>query len=186
MRSLVVQGGVFSGLGRRVSSLFFKSQQSEPQEAKRVIVDENREIAFVLTSTNLQRWKISRVNDEVSLPEILHLFFIVFLQFQSDVGLIPLLKGLMNIAGWVDPAVDPSISIIDMQICVGNVVLLFAVSEESVSHYGIGMMYLNLCCATYCTKIMLRSFKPLLSLLQEHCRASACTFIWQLHNDIHT
>ena len=61
---------IFSGLGLRVSSIFFGSQHTTVPEARRVLIHSNKQnetMAIVLTSNNFQRWRISSVTDEVHL-----------------------------------------------------------------------------------------------------------------------
>ncbi len=69
MRQLVLPQSVFSGLGRRVSSLFFRPHESEIQEIKRTAVHSDvqsgESTVFVLTNSNLQQWKITDSTDEV-------------------------------------------------------------------------------------------------------------------------
>lgn len=70
LHSLASSHGVFSGLGRRVSSIFFGSQNSEVEEARRVTVYQNdvsKVTALVLTSTNIKRWQITPDIDEVCI-----------------------------------------------------------------------------------------------------------------------
>lgn len=71
VRSLAVPRSVFSGFGRRVSSIFFGSQTTEVQELRRVVVnsdsDRNESIALVLTGSNLQKWKITQITEEVCM-----------------------------------------------------------------------------------------------------------------------
>ena len=70
MRSIALPGsGVFSGLGRRVSSLFFGSQSgSDVQDIRRVLTYHDElagPVALALTTMNLRQWKISQVSEEV-------------------------------------------------------------------------------------------------------------------------
>lgn len=44
----------------------------------------------------------------------------------------------MLVAGWVDATSDPSVLIIDIQICKELTPVLFAVSNGSETEYGIG------------------------------------------------
>lgn len=70
MRPLVLPHGVLSGIGRRVSSLFFGAQTTEVQELRRAVVIDNEgmeTMVLVLTSSNLQRWRIAdQVTEEVT------------------------------------------------------------------------------------------------------------------------
>lgn len=54
------------------------------------------------------------------------------------------------VAGWVDPTSDPTIWLIDMQMCMGQVAVLFAVSQEQVAEHGVGTYA---CMHEYCTLI---------------------------------
>ena len=54
--------GMLSGLGRRVSSLFFGSSPPDLQETRRVVCEAGRvkgSSLFVLTTTHLQRWNLA-------------------------------------------------------------------------------------------------------------------------------
>jgi len=58
---------MFSGIGRRVSSLFFGSQEPDTQEARRVVATASGssgvDVVFVLTSSNLQKWSIQQSSE---------------------------------------------------------------------------------------------------------------------------
>ena len=67
MHPLSVPRGMLSGIGHRVTSIFFGSEPTEVQELRRVAVgqSQNAAIAFVLTNSHLQKWRISRSSEEV-------------------------------------------------------------------------------------------------------------------------
>ena len=58
--------------------------------------------------------------------------------------MISILKDIVMVAGWVDPTISPTIWLIDMQIAMNQMALLFAVSENSNAEHGIGkvLMYM--------------------------------------------
>ena len=69
VRALVLPQGVLSGIGRKVSSLFFGWQPPEVQTLQRVVVSKGQEqecLALVLTTTNLQRWRLTPSTEEVT------------------------------------------------------------------------------------------------------------------------
>ena len=53
--------------------------------------------------------------------------------------MVSLLKDVILVNGWLDPTTDPTIWIIDMQICKGFLALLFAVSDGPTIEHGIGI-----------------------------------------------
>lgn len=54
-----------------------------------------------------------------------------------------LIKDLVLVAGWLDVLSDPSVWMIDMQVCVENAAILFKVSNDGPScTFGLGMYYI--------------------------------------------
>lgn len=61
------------------------------------------------------------------------------MQIVSDVDIASLIKDLVLVAGWMDVHSDPSVWIIDMQVCVEHTAILFKVSNDRPSGtFGLG------------------------------------------------
>lgn len=76
VRQLQLLHGVFSGIGRRVSSLFFGSHASEVQESRKLCASDHLSSGdgvsvFLLTSSNLQKWHIDSSSEQASAPVII-------------------------------------------------------------------------------------------------------------------
>ena len=52
--------------------------------------------------------------------------------------MVALLKDLVLVAGWMHTFPDLSLQSVDMQLCDNNVAILFKVSSDSLSEFGIG------------------------------------------------
>jgi len=68
VQSLTQPGGMLSGLGKRMTSMFFGSAASIQVEVKQVrthLTNQGHVMAFILTATNIQRWNVSRSGDQV-------------------------------------------------------------------------------------------------------------------------
>lgn len=63
---------------------------------------------------------------------------VVWMQLLSDMNIISLLKDCVLVAGWLDVSSEPSLLTVDLQVCQQHAALLFAVSGDSSSEYGIG------------------------------------------------
>ena len=149
-----------------MSSLFFGSQTLEVQELRSVVVSHNDQVetvGYVLTNSHLQRWRITRLTEEVRtyirtyvsvyvstyvcmsvrtyVQTCMHTYVLnvyVCMQLLFNGNVVSLLSDVVGVAGWVDESMEPSVLVIDMQVCKGHVVLLFAVSSTSLTEYGIG------------------------------------------------
>lgn len=141
------RGGVFSGLSKTVSSLFFGSQSaSEVQDIRRVLTYHDElagTMALALTTKYLRRWQISQVSEKVLTQTVLSACFkcmrVQHDQVVSDIDVVSLLKDLVLIAGWMHTVSDLSVQTVDMQLCDNNVAILFKVSNDSLSELGVGM-----------------------------------------------
>lgn len=61
-----------------------------------------------------------------------------YLQLLFDGNIVSLLKDAVMMAGWLDVSVEPSLLVVDIQVCKQHAAVLFAVSSDSQSEYGIG------------------------------------------------
>lgn len=65
-------------------------------------------------------------------------------QLLSDVNIVPLLRDLVLVAGWVDVASSLKLVLADMQVCKEHVAILFAVTSDSQVQYGLGTVVRDL------------------------------------------
>ena len=68
----------------------------------------------------------------------IRIYVYVCMQLLFNGNVVSLLSDVVGVVGWVDESMEPSVLVIDMQVCKGHVVLLFAVSSTSLTEYGIG------------------------------------------------
>lgn len=61
-----------------------------------------------------------------------------YLQLLFDGNIVSLLKDAVMMAGWLDVSVEPSLLVVDIQVCKQHAAVLFTVSSDSQSEYGIG------------------------------------------------
>ena len=143
---------MLSGFSRRMSSLFFGAQESGEQEVQRVSVSSlgtSTGLAFILTSTNLQKWVVNASGEQVGCDvwgcvansvvySILHPYQLLY-----DVELVPLVKSAVLENSWLDSSAtenDITVWIIDMQMSGGSVAVLFALYCQGTptAEHGLG------------------------------------------------